>query len=521
MKYLGKTSLLASSNSFLLTHRYFIISSLLLVGSFHIFSEKLQPIISLSAFFFLHRALKYEKPGLTNLFLIVMPATFLIHPWLPATLHSFGGYNFAICSLMTFAYCLRTVVLIVVIGATYQALRKTVLESLHLALGISVFLAEMLVPNIFPWSFASTSIGWSSSASWASVIGVHGLVIPLLLLVSLLEQTLVIWQQKGWRASLTPAFCLLSLTIAYHKTGDLMNRSALSQNSGRISISAIQGNLDHQKKGNTQFNSVNLSLYRDLSRQFQNSDLIIWPESTFPYPIPETIRAVEHTEHDPLPDATTNLLFGASISTGNGTFYNAALLRSTEGVISGRYYKRGLMPFGEVIPFADYLPWLEHYFKKSMPLLTGQTPGIVILQTKDTLAKMAILICYEDLLPDIANERAREENANLLVAISNDGWFSDSSALQQHNLLARWRAIETRKSLVRVTNTGVSSVNDPTGHQTDSIPENSVNVMQTTVDLYQGVSFFSTWGNLPTLLTSCLLAISGLAHSWWGSRRDR
>ncbi|MDD2941524.1 MAG: apolipoprotein N-acyltransferase [bacterium] len=512
--------ILSPTNSFLRTHRYFIVSALLFVCSFHIFSDNLQPIISLGAFFSFNRALKKELFSLTSLLLIALPATFLIHPWLPETLHNFGGYNLAICGLMTLAYCLRTVFLIGIIISIHRILKKTILGPLHLATGISVFLAEIIIPNIFPWSFASTSIGWSSSASWASIIGVNGLVIPLFLLMSLLDQTLELWQHKLRRASLLPASILLSLTVVYHAGGHLMNKNTLSQENGHISISAVQGNLDHQKKGNTQFNSINLSLYRDLSRGSPKSDLLVWPETTFPYPIPETITSVEQTEHDPLPEATTNLLFGAIISTDNGMFYNAALLRSPMGNISGRYYKRGLMPFGEFIPLADYLPWLEQYFKKSMPLLTGQTPGIITLQTKDSLAKMAILICYEDLLPEISNKRIVEEEANLLLAISNDGWFSDSSALQQHNLLARWRAIETRKSLVRVTNTGISSVSDPTGRQIKWIPENSVNIMRSNVYLYPGLTFFATWGNLPTLLTSCLLAIVALAHSWWSSRRD-
>ena len=154
-----------------------------------------------------------------------------------------------------------------------------------------------------------------------------------------------------------------------------------------------------------------------------------------------------------------SFIFGAKSFRGNPgqpnvKAFNTAFFTDTKGRILARYHKQVLLAFGEYLPFANLLSWIP-----AMPFADGFTPGPgpVVFHLPRSV-RVAPLICYEDLMPELARKFVSETRANVLVNLTNDAWYGKSVGPWQHLRLAQSRAIETRRSLLRVTNTGVTSL---------------------------------------------------------------
>ena len=146
--------------------------------------------------------------------------------------------------------------------------------------------------------------------------------------------------------------------------------------------------------------------------------------------------------------------------------FNTAFFTDANGKILGRYHKQVLLAFGEYLPFSRILSLLP-----AMPFADGFTagPGPVVFHLPRGV-RIAPLICYEDLMPELSRKFVGETRANLLVNLTNDAWYGKSVGPWQHLRLAQSRAIETRRSLLRVTNTGVTSVVNAKGELVQSLP---------------------------------------------------
>jgi apolipoprotein N-acyltransferase len=214
-------------------------------------------------------------------------------------------------------------------------------------------------------------------------------------------------------------------------------------------------------------------------------DLVVWPETCFPdtwYEVapevpPERIsadfaRGLESTRglaHDAPRLWPTNLLIGLDTqylrSDGTARRYNSSVLIREDGTPGGRYSKIHLVPFGEYLPFHDWLSvmrWLSPYdFDYSV------TPGD--RQTRFALGPylFGMVICYEDTDAYLARQYARPEGTeppvDFLVNTSNDGWFDGTAEHEEHLAVARFRAVECRRALLRAVNMGISAVIDGNG----------------------------------------------------------
>jgi apolipoprotein N-acyltransferase len=146
-----------------------------------------------------------------------------------------------------------------------------------------------------------------------------------------------------------------------------------------------------------------------------------------------------------------------------GRAFNSAALLAPDGKIAGRYDKRHLVPFGEYVPFGGRFPGAARIFQL---IGTTFTPGDAHrpLPALDGLP-LGVSICYEDAFPGLARRDAAR-GARLLVNLTNDSWFGRSSEARQHLALSAFRAVETRRPLVRATNTGITAMVDANGRIT-------------------------------------------------------
>ncbi len=198
----------------------------------------------------------------------------------------------------------------------------------------------------------------------------------------------------------------------------------------------------------------------------QGADFIFWGESVWPYLWDQRLQREYPAEHPwALRPAgpPTRLLIGALTHTfGTAEIYNSAVLINNEGIVSGRYDKNYLVPISEYIPEGERFPawrdWAQTHLPDWPQLTAGKGAPLLI----DGDLRLGVAICSEDLNAPYIRKIARQ-NPNLLAVVASDAWFGTTAATPQHLALSIFRAIETRRDMVRATNSGQSAIVDATG----------------------------------------------------------
>jgi len=194
--------------------------------------------------------------------------------------------------------------------------------------------------------------------------------------------------------------------------------------------------------------------------QYEPVDLFVWPESLVMDDLEKRPSLLAITAA--LTRETQCPLFtGASRDKPGGGTFNSSVLVDPSGAITGHYDKVHLAPFGEYVPLSGYFPFIQ----KIVPAIGEIQHGheLTVLPAGDR--RFGPLICFEVLFPELAEE-LRRRGADIIVVITNLGWFGASPAIPQELEIARVRAVETRLPLVHCANTGISGVFDPWGRFT-------------------------------------------------------
>jgi apolipoprotein N-acyltransferase len=247
-------------------------------------------------------------------------------------------------------------------------------------------------------------------------------------------------------------------------------------------VAAIQGNVPQNEKIMRSGLLVTSyrALYQQAASEVPGPDLIIWPETCFPadwYEVAAGQTASEAFADDSRRCAAAfakdrpavPVLLGLNSlvwEDGRPWKYNSALLIDTAGRKIGRYDKMHLVPFGEYVPLGEVLPFMQVFtpYEKEYSCRPGSHWTRFPLTTADGRRfTFACLICYEDSDPSLGREYVASDPVDFLVNISNDGWFIGTEEHEQHLAICRFRAVETRRSVVRAVNTGISGVIDPDG----------------------------------------------------------
>ena len=317
----------------------------------------------------------------------------------------------------------------------------------------------------FPWSL----LGYSQYANLpviqvADIAGVWG-VSFLTMMVNV-----AIYSGIGYRVSgivrikkaLIPILGIIIILIyGYYKIYRIPNPESRIP----LKVSVVQGNIPQVLKWHSASREFIMDRYLGLTDEVQANapDLIIWPEASLPVVAEDEPdyyeRVIRYTE-----TMATPLLFGA-VTKRDGIYYNSALLLSKEGKLLKRYDKLHLVPFGEYIPFRNTFRFLESIVPIG-DIAPGEAYTIFDLQPRELTQagsyKFGVLICFEDIFPDLARGFVKR-GAEFLVNITNDAWFGKTTEAYQHLAASVFRAVENRVYVVRAANTGVSGFIDPQG----------------------------------------------------------
>jgi len=176
------------------------------------------------------------------------------------------------------------------------------------------------------------------------------------------------------------------------------------------------------------------------------------------------------------------------------------------GQITARYDKEFLLAFGEYLPLGDAFPILYKWSPNSGKFSPGDKLDPLLIRTVTGEHKVTALICYEDILPSFTNRAVSHADPELLVNITNDAWFGDTSEPWQHLGLAQFRAIEHHRYLVRSTNSGVSAVIDPLGRVIAHSGTFRAEALQASVRWMRSLTVYEIVGDLPWYLLSLAVA---------------
>ena len=248
-------------------------------------------------------------------------------------------------------------------------------------------------------------------------------------------------------------------------------------------------------------------------------NLVVWPESPAPFieddpSFKQAMRSVALATQSPLVTGGIGVDFSEHEQAWHD--YNSAFIVSAGGQIVGRYDKIHLVPFGEYIPFQNLLAFARKLTGRVSSFARGTEHKVFLLDTQNGgRHRYGVFICYEAVFADEVRQLARN-GAEVLVNISDDGWYGDTSAPWQHLNMARMRAIENRRWLLRDTNTGVTAVIDPYGCVRQSIPRHQVDALPAEFGFRDGITFYTAHGDL----FAWLCAILSLGFVVWAGGRS-
>jgi apolipoprotein N-acyltransferase len=242
-------------------------------------------------------------------------------------------------------------------------------------------------------------------------------------------------------------------------------------------------------------------------------DLIVWPES--PAPFYTSDPAFRETVSNIAREAQTWMLVGSlGIRNAGETpehatrLYNSASLVSPGGEWVARYDKMHLVPFGEYVPFKRVFGFAGGLTQEVGDFSPGSSRAPL-----QAGSKVGVFICYESIFPDEIRQLAAN-GAQVLVNISNDGWYGDSGAYAQHLKQVRMRAAENDRWLLRDTNTGVTASIDPYGRVVSSIPRKVRAALDARYALTNVTTFYTRHGDWFAYLCA-IISLAGLLANFW------
>jgi apolipoprotein N-acyltransferase len=303
----------------------------------------------------------------------------------------------------------------------------------------------------FPWlqvgySQAGTALG----AGLAPVAGAYGVSLAVALLAGL---GLAVLDRDDWRRrGAMIGVGLLIVGCAW------LGRLEWTRPAGEpFKAALLQGNVPQNQKWQSEFQKATLALYAGMTRQHWDARLVVWPETAVPafyQQVKDTWLADLRAEAAP---HRTDLLIGIPWADVDGQRYYNSIVSVAE--TPGQYLKRHLVPFGEYLPFRAVFGWVLDILQIPLSDFAHGEAGQPPIQAAGY--PLAASICFEDVFGDESRDALPQ--AAYLVNVTNDAWFGDSMAPHQHVQMARMRAMEAGRWMLRATNTGVTAFISPQG----------------------------------------------------------
>ncbi len=417
--------------------------------------------------------------------------------WIFDTMRHFGGLNAPVAALALFLFCLYLGLYHGLFGWFIGLLADRGRDHRRALVAtpfvwVAVELARYHVTG-FPWNLLGTAqvenVSLSRIAAWT---GVYGISFEIVLVNVAVAAAFLVARKKR--------FALLTASIAAAtvlQAGSLVTLPPLVADHAALLVQQnlpVDANWTRDYFEATLRDLVSLSL-RSTASAPSHVDLIVWPESPAPFYTNDPLfrDAVSGMARSAQTWVVTGAIgiTPAAHSGGQGSqVFNSAALISPAGEWSGRYDKVHLVPFGEFLPFPQLFGFAGGLTKE-----VGEFQhGALLTPLEAGNSRLGTFICYESVFPGAVRQFA-DRGAQVLVNISNDGWYGDSGAYAQHLNQTRMRAIENDRWLLSATDTGVTASIDPYGRVITRIPRKERAALVAPYTLTSVTTFYTRHGD--------------------------
>lgn len=361
----------------------------------------------------------------------------------------------------------------------------------------------------FPWLRLGYSQIDSNIANFAPMIGEIGISVVLVIMAAAIAAA---FAERRWRLLAVPAVTLiLAITLSWQQQ--------VQRTGQTVSVALVQGNIAQSLKWDAEQQWPTVLKYLDLSRPFYNNhELIIWPESAITILEPFAGDVLANIDQAAQLSNTALVTGIIDYRRGNDAFYNSLIVlgqqqqsavtnpvaTNYEYLAPNRYQKHQLLPIGEFVPFEKILRPLAPLFNLPMSSFSRGDFEQENLQANGYLLTPAI--CYEIAFPGQVRKNLHN-NTNFLLTVSNDTWFGRSHGPWQHMQIARMRALELGRPLLRATNSGVTGIIDEQGRWLAEGKQFTEQVVSAEVPLVTGTTWYHQFGNLGAWLLALCCAL--------------
>lgn len=312
---------------------------------------------------------------------------------------------------------------------------------------------EYLRSFIFPWNLFAYIVGFSNTLM--QLVSILNIYIYGIILIFLLSFSYVFFNYQNKKIIFNieyKKYIFLYLIILFFIIGFGIYRLNNAQvKNFDINIKLVQANIKQNLKWDKNEKVNNLKKHINMSNS-KNAEIIIWSESSIPYIL----------NKDSYIDFLTNkiLITGAIRAEIKDKKINKlwnSIFVFNNGKVSDYYDKQVLVPFGEYIPFSKYLPFINKITNGAIDFSSGNSNENIIINN----IKFNPIICYEIAFPNYVKNKNKD--ADIILNLTNDGWFGISSGPYQHFVATRFRAVENKTPVIRVSNSGITAYIDEYG----------------------------------------------------------
>lgn len=429
--------------------------------------------------------------------------------WVYVSLHDFGFMPVPLAALATLLFVAGLALYPALLGFA-QARLVSPSAGVHLVLvAPAAWVAIEWLRGWFLTGFPWLNLGYSQSdtplAGYAAVLGVYGVSLAVAVSAGLIAAMV--------RDRARAAWLYAPLLLAIWVGGWALGRVEWTQPDGApLRVALVQGNVPLAQKWQPDYRQGIVDRYVHLSEQAGTVDMIVWPEAALPGDVAQfgpgllpRLERLSRTQNAAL------ILGVVERDAVNRKYYNSVL---HVGPTPAAYRKQHLVPFGEFLPWPSVFRGLIRYLQIPMSDFSAgdarQPPFVAAGRT------LGVSVCYEDAFGEEVIRAL--PSATLLVNVSEDAWFGHSLAPHQRVQMARLRALEGGRPLVRAANTGPSVAIDDRGRVLARSPQFEPYVLGATVQPMRGATPYVRLGNTPVVLAVVVVCLLALGRVGYGVR---
>ena len=420
--------------------------------------------------------------------------------WVYVSIHDYGYTGVPLAVFLTVLFV--TILALFFAGTFWLYRRFTSARLAFISFAGAWVLGEVLRTYLFtgfPWLLLGSGYVDSPLAAWAPVGGVY--LLSLLVALSGALGAELLLRRRWWALAPLAAIWLVPLALPQQWTTPVDEPTR---------VALLQGNLPQLLKWTPEGQREAANTYSELTREVADDvDLIIWPETALPMMETQARPVLERVQSNLPPDVA--LLTGIVQRDDQERYFNSVI---GVGNVEGSYQKEHLVPFGEYLPLESVLRGAIDFFDLPMSTFTKGEHEQTPMQAAGI--NIGNAICYEIIYPQLVARRAQD--SGVIMTVSNDTWFGASIGPHQHLQMARLRALENGRYVVRATSNGITAIIDPEGHIVERAPQFETTLITGEFYAMEGLTPFTRTGSWPAWLLAGLLLLPGVVAA--RSKRD-